>query len=111
EGHRNGQALANDIVHTMVAVFHRSPEIPSGEVAEITEVLVPDRLIQVVFGLEVALDFRRSRFAFLVKRPARGRVHQDEGQETNEDQQRNQEEEALENVHGARGASRAKLEA
>ena len=96
---RNRQALRDDVADGMIAVFEGRPEIAVENAAEIAEVLLPERFVQVVFGAQVALDFRRSRFAFAIKRPARHRAHQGKGQEADDQQQRDQKENAFQEIH------------
>ena len=57
----------------MVAVFQRDAEIAVCQVAKIADVLFPDRLVEMILGLEAALDFRRGRGTFTVERAA-GRI-------------------------------------
>jgi hypothetical protein len=101
---RDRQALRDDVADRMVAVLERRPEIAVQDAAEVAEVLLPERLVEVVLGAQVALDFRRRRLAVAVKRPARHGPHQGEGQEADDQQQRNQKENALDEVHSIQPA-------
>src|SRR5947208_1442760 len=56
KGHGDGQALKNNIIDAVIPVFHRSAEIPVSKVAQVAEILFPNRLIQMVFGFDIALD-------------------------------------------------------
>src|SRR5271157_1730621 len=69
------------------------------EAIEEAQVLAEDWLIQMVFGAEVAFNFRRSRFAFAIKRPARHDADHDKGQEADEQQQRRHEKNAFQEIH------------
>ena len=89
ERHRNRQSLRDDVVDGVVAVFERDAEIAVRQIAQIADVLFPDRLIEMIFRLEVALDFRRRRRAFTVERPAGREMHQAERQRADDQQQRN----------------------
>ena len=86
-----GNPCRDDVADRMIAVFHGRPEIAVEDAAEIAAVLLQHRLVQVVFGAEMALDFRRGGFALAVKRPARHGVDQQEGQEADQEQQRDHE--------------------
>src|SRR5256885_15024491 len=71
--HRHRKTLSNDVVDSVIAVFHGWAEIPGDQAAvhaapcsfraplpkepEIAQILIPDRLIQVIFGFQSALDF------------------------------------------------------
>ena len=52
-------------------------------------VLFPDRFVQMIFGLEVALDFRRRGRALAVKRAAGREMHEHKRQRADDQQQRN----------------------
>ena len=66
---------------------------------EVAQILAEDRLIEMVFGAEVAFDFGRSRFAFAIKGPARHDADHDKGEEADEQQQRRQEKNAFQEIH------------
>ena len=51
-------------------------EIPVRQIAEVAQVLFPNRFVQMIFGLHVAFDFRRRGLAFAVKRAAGREMHQ-----------------------------------
>src|SRR5215210_6745327 len=79
--HRHRQTLLDNVVHGMVAILHRRAKIAARKIAEVTEVLFPQWFIEVVFGFERPLDFRRSRFAFLIKRTSWRDANENEGKE------------------------------
>jgi hypothetical protein len=54
----------------MVAVFERRPEVAVEDAAEVAQVLAQEGFIEVVFGVEIALDFRGGGDALAVERPA-----------------------------------------
>ena len=61
----------------VVAIFERRakiavrPDRPGN-----AQILFPDRFVEMIFGLQVAFDFRRRRRAFAVERPAGRDMHQ-----------------------------------
>ena len=52
------------------------PKSPCSQTAEIAQILFPDRFIEMIFGLQIAFDFRRGRRAFAVERAAGREMHQ-----------------------------------
>ena len=100
EQHRDRQSLRDDVIDRMVAVFERDAEIAMCQVTQVAEVLFPDRFIEMIFCLQVALDFRRRRRALAVERPAGSEMHQGKRQRADDQQQRNGEDDALEKIHG-----------
>src|SRR6266567_2909910 len=102
----------------MVSVFQRDIKTRRGVApapglilfpnqSEVAEVLFANRFIQMVFGLDSALDFRRCGFAFAIKRAAGGHFNQDKRQEADNEQKRRDHEQSFEEVHCQKSGARA----
>src|SRR5215469_10164184 len=76
--------------------------IPFPHQSYITEILLPERFVQMILRLEVALDFGRCWPALTIERPAFWNPHEEECQQAHHEQERNRESQALEEVHGYR---------
>jgi hypothetical protein len=83
----------------MVAVFHGWPEIAMRQTVEVSQVLFPNRLIQMIFGQEIALDFRGSGGAFAVERSSRSKMHQKKSYRANHQHDRNSKSEPSQKIH------------
>ena len=55
---RDREVLPDDVVHLPVLLGERNPEVTSGQVSQVDDVLLGQRLIQPVLGLEILADFR-----------------------------------------------------
>jgi len=99
EQHGDRQSLCDDVIDRMIAIFERDTEVAVRQIAQVAEVLFPDRFIEMIFRLQGALDFRRRRRALAVKRPAGSEMHQGKRQRADDQQQRNGEDDALEKIH------------
>src|SRR6266481_1454495 len=94
----------------MVSVFQRDIKTRRGMApapgfiffpnqSKVAEVLFANRFVQMVFGLDCALDFWRCGFAFAIKRAAGGHLNQNKRQEADDEQQRRDHEQSFEEVH------------
>src|SRR5713101_5939504 len=99
EHKRNGKSLPDDIIDAVIAVFKRGTEVAVQQIAQIAKVLFPERLVQMVFRFDVTLDFRRSRRPFFVKGSAGGDMHQQEGEQTDNNQQRDHANQTPDEIH------------
>src|SRR5262249_41067126 len=86
ESHRDGQSLGDDVVDGVVAILKRGTEVAHDQSSlepvhlsvlvpviadsEVAEVLLVERLVEVILGLEIALDLRGSGRALPVERPS-----------------------------------------
>ena len=91
--------MRDDVTNGVVAIFKRDPEIAVGNTVKIFEILFPNRFILMIFRLDGAFDFRRSRRALPVERPARREMLQGESQRTDDQQQRQGKDEAFKKIH------------
>ena len=81
------QRLTDDVVHRMVPVFEGRSQVPVREVAEKSQILFPDRFIEMIFRLQLPFDLRRCGFALSIKRAAGGDAHQEKGEEADGQQE------------------------
>ena len=91
--------MRDDVVDGVVAIFQRHPKIAVQQIAKVASVLFPNRFVEVVFGLEVALDFWRGGLAVTVERPARCKMNKEESQRADDEQQRDREQDSSQEIH------------
>jgi hypothetical protein len=95
--HRIGQALADQLGDGVVLVDVAGSEIAGHGIADVGEVLVPERLVEMVGGHQVRHRLRRQR-TFEIEGAARSEPHQEKGNRDDDKQRR----------HGARKAAQDK---
>ena len=103
KGQRDWERLPDDIIDRMIAVFGGESEVPPDQTAfervdvplsiplpaeaKITGILLQQRFIHVILGLERSFNFRRGRFPFLIEGAARHHAGEQERQERDHHQQ------------------------
>ena len=75
---RDRQALGDDLADGAAGVVVRKAETPGSGIGEIEDVLLPERLVEVILGFN-GHAHGLGDFAFLAQRPAGDRAHQNEG--------------------------------
>ena len=78
DGDADWQASRDQLVDGEVLVPERRPQVAASEHADVSRVLMEDRLVQVIGGAQVRLNFWRQA-ALAIERPARGCPGQEEG--------------------------------
>src|SRR5450756_16069 len=93
---RHGKSIIDDVVDSTVFVLETGTEVPPQKVLDVVDILLPDRIVQVIAGLEV-LDDLRWQLLFAGEGPRWKQAHHEKGSGCDNEDDKNHREHALQN--------------